>query len=83
MDSPAKRRQVASGSGAVATITQLLDGDFFKKPCVINDIIKHCKDNLARTFKANEFSGKLGQLVRTNQLTRVKNTDNQYEYKKP
>jgi hypothetical protein len=79
----AKKKPAASGSGAVATLVQLLEGDFFKKPRVINDIIEHCKDNLARTFKANEFSGKLGQLVRTNQLTRAKNKDNQYEYKKP
>jgi hypothetical protein len=78
-----KKKKAASGPGAVATVAQLLEGDFFKKPRVSNDIIKHCKDNLARTFKANEFSGKLGQLVRTNQLTRAKNADNQYEYKKP
>lgn len=83
-DAPSTKKKTApSGSGAVATVVQLLDGDFFKKPRVINDIIKHCKDNLARTFKANEFSGKLGQLVRTGQLTRAKNADKQYEYKKP
>jgi hypothetical protein len=80
--SSAKKKVAASGSGAVATVTQLLDGDFFKKPRTINDIITHCKDNLARTFKANEVSGKLGQLVRTQQLTRAKNADKQYEYKK-
>jgi hypothetical protein len=81
--SSAKKKAAASGSGAVATVTQLLDGDFFKKPKTISDIITHCKDNLARTFKANEVSGKLGQLVRTKQLTRAKNADKQYEYKKP
>jgi len=81
--SSAKKKAAASGSGAVATVTQLLEGDFFKKPRAINDIITHCKDNLARTFKANEVSGKLGQLVRTKQLTRAKNADKQYEYKKP
>jgi hypothetical protein len=80
---PAKKKATASGAGAVATLIQLVESDFFKKPKVINDIITHCKHNLARTFKANEFSGKLGQLVRTNQLTRAKNADNQYEYKKP
>ena len=53
------------------------------KPRTINDLIEHCKHNLARTFKANEFSGKLGRMVRNSELTRKKNTDKQYEYKKP
>ena len=78
-----KKKAMTSGNGAVATINQLLEGDFFKKPRVIGDIVKHCKDNLARSFKANEFSGKLGQLVRAEKLTRAKNKDLQYEYKQP
>jgi hypothetical protein len=78
-----KKKAAASGSGAVATVVQLLEGVFFKKPKTINDIITHCKDHLARTFKANEFSGKLGQLTRTKQLKRAKNADKQYEYQKP
>lgn len=79
---PAKKKLAASGTGAVATVTQLVGGDFFKKPRTIGDILEHCKHNLARSFKANEISGKLGQLVRSKQLTRTKNADNQYEYKK-
>lgn len=79
---PAKKKLAASGTGAVATVTQLVEGDFFKKPRTIGDIIEHCKHNLARSFKANEISGKLGQLVRSKHLTRTKNADNQYEYKK-
>ena len=78
-----KKKAAASGSGAVATVVQLLEGDFFDKPRTINNIITHCKDHLARTFKANEVSGKLGQLTRSKQLTRAKNADKQYEYKKP
>jgi len=77
-----KKRQVAGG-GAVATLTQLFESDFFKQPRTINNIIEHCKHNLARTFKANEFSGKLGRMVRGKQLSRRKNKDKQYEYKKP
>ncbi len=77
-----KRKKAPSGTGAPATLTQLLTGSFFSKPRTINDIIVHCKHNLARTFKANEFSGKLGRLVRTGELTREKNADNQYQYKK-
>jgi hypothetical protein len=81
--SPAKKKSAASGTGAVSTVTQLVEGEFFKKPRTIGHIIEHCKHNLARSFKANEISGKLGQLVRSKQLTRTKNADKQYEYKKP
>jgi len=77
------RKKTPSGTGAPATLNQLLAGPFFDKPRTINDVIEHCKHNLARTFKANEFSGKLGRMVRTGDLTRKKNADKQYEYKKP
>lgn len=77
------RKKAPSGSGAPATLTQLLASNYFDKPQTINDIIEHSKHNLARTFKANEFSGKLGRMVRSGELTRKKNADNQYEYKKP
>jgi hypothetical protein len=80
---PSKRRAGSSGAGANATLSQLVSGNFFDKPRTINDIIEHCKHNLARTFKANEFSSKLGRLVRTQELTRKKNSDKQYEYSKP
>ena len=62
---------------------QLAESDFFKEPRTINDIIEHCKHNLARSFRANEFSGKLGRMVRNEELKRKKNKDHQYEYKKP
>jgi hypothetical protein len=80
---PSKRKKSLGGTGAVATLTQLLSGSFFDKAHTINDIIDHCRVNMARTFKANEFSGKLGRLVRNGTLTRKKNADKQYEYKKP
>jgi hypothetical protein len=78
-----KKKKASSGTGANATLTQLLAGTFFDKSKTINDLIEHCKHNLARTFKANEFSGKLGRMVRNSELTRKKNADKQYEYKKP
>jgi len=56
-----KRKKAPSGTGAPATLTQCLSTNFFDKPRTINDIIEHCKHNLARSFKANEFSGKLGR----------------------
>ena len=79
----ATRKKSSAGTGAPATLNQLLAGTFFDKPRTINDIIEHCKHNLARTFKANEFSGKLGRMVRTGDLARKKNADKQYEYEKP
>jgi hypothetical protein len=78
----ATRKKAPAGTGGPATLTQLLAGNFFAKPRTINDIIGHCKLTLARTFKANEFSGQLGRLVRNGKLTRNKNAEKQYEYKK-
>src|ERR1700733_6272011 len=76
---PPKKRAAPGGNGPTATVTQLLEGDFFKKPQTIGAIVEHSKHNLARSFKANDISGKLGQLVRAGQLTRAKNADKQYE----
>ncbi|MCF1457190.1 MAG: hypothetical protein LPH21_06380 [Shewanella sp.] len=70
----------ASGDGAPATLTKLVEQGFFSKPKSIKDIVEHCEHNLARKFKSNEFSGKLARLVRDGTLKRSKNTDNQYEY---
>lgn len=78
-----KPKKAGSGKGANATLTNLLAGDFFKTHKTIGDIINYSKNNLARGFKANEFSGKLARLVRSGELTRKKNADGQYEYKKP
>ena len=78
-----KPKKGASGQGASAVLTSLLTEDFFKTYKTIGDIIDHSKHNMARNFKANEFSGKLARLVRSSELTRKKNADGQYEYKKP
>jgi hypothetical protein len=79
----ASKKRATGGTGAVAALVQLGAGDFFRQPRTIADIVEHCKHNLARTFKANEFSGKLGRMVRNKELSRKKNKDGQYEYKKP
>jgi len=80
--SKGKKSATATGSGAVATLSQLAKSDFFSTPKTISDIVDHCRHNLARSFKANDFSGKLARMIRAGELTREKNTDNQYEYKK-
>lgn len=69
-----------NGQGAVATLIKLVEDGFFKEPKSIGNIVEHCDHNLARKFKANEFSGKLGRLVREGTLTRTKNSESQYEY---
>lgn len=69
-----------SGQGAVATLVKLVDDGFFQEPKSIGNIVEHCEHNLARRFKANEFSGKLARLVRDGTLSRTKNSENQYEY---
>ena len=77
---PKKSAKKPSGQGAVATLVKLVEDDFFKTPKSIGDIVEYCDHHLARKFKANEFSGKLGRLVREGTLTRDKNKENQYEY---
>lgn len=77
-----KQKKGAGGKGANATLTNLLAGEFFNSHKTIGDIIAHAKLNLAREFRANEFSGKLARLIRSGELTRKKNADGQYEYKK-
>lgn len=77
-----KKKLTTAGSGAVATLNKLSKTDFFSKPKTISDIIEYCSTNHARKFKANEFSSKLGRMVREKELTRKKNADRQYEYTK-
>jgi hypothetical protein len=77
-----KKNNAPSGQGAVAMLSKLFEGDFFKKPRTIGDLVQHGDVNFAKKFKANEFSGKLARMVRSGQLKRTKNTDGQYEYSK-
>lgn len=77
-----KPKRKSSGSGAVATLGSIYEAGFFAKPRAIKDVLEHCETNLARKIKANEISGKLGRMVRNGELTRAKNSDGQYEYKK-
>lgn len=84
-ESPAKskvKKQPSSGTGAVALLLRLYSDGFFSTPRTINDICTHASTNLARKIKPNEISGKLGRMVRENELARKKNADNQYEYSK-
>lgn len=73
----------ATPLGAVAIVARLYGEGFFAKAKTISDICNHADVHLARKIKPNEISGKLGRMVRTGELSRVKNDDNQYEYTKP
>lgn len=77
--SSAKKR-TSNGGGAVATLVKVFEENYFKQPRSIGDICSHCEVNLARRIKPNEISGKLGRMVRDRQLSRAKNSDNQYVY---
>jgi len=79
-DQPATKKRTSSGQGAVATLVKLYEDGFFSEKRTIGDIISHCDTNLARKFKPNEMSGKLGRMVRSEELKRSKNDDGQYEY---
>src|ERR1700743_754338 len=62
---PEVGKKTAGGKGANATLSSLAKGNFFSTYRPIGDIIEHARVNLARHFKANEFSGKLARMVRS------------------
>lgn len=72
-----------SSFGPTSILKKLYDEDFFAKPKTISDICQYSDANLARKIKPNEISGKLARMVRNGDLSREKNSDNQYEYTKP
>lgn len=79
-DGAGAKKKTSSGGGAVATLMKTFAEGYFKQPRSISDICAHCEVNLARRIKPNEISGKLGRMVRSHQLSRTKNSDNQYVY---
>lgn len=76
------RKSGGNAKGAVATLNDLVGGNFFGKPKTINEIVTYCDHNLAKRYKASAFSGALARLTRNGVLERKKNTDGQYEYTK-
>lgn len=78
-----KKKRASGGTGAIATLVKVYEEGFFAKPRTISDILAHCETNLARRIKANEISTKLARMVRSGELKRAKNADNQYEYTRP
>ncbi len=68
--------------GASKVLTTLVsEGNFFKSPRSIFDILNHTNGVLGRSFKPNELSGILIKFIREEKLTRAKNPQTgQYEY---
>lgn len=66
--------------GGRAVLSRLFDDKFFASPKTINAIVEHAEANLATRLKQSDLSGPLARYVRERKLTRVKNTDDQYEY---
>ncbi|WP_156966354.1 hypothetical protein [Algiphilus aromaticivorans] len=80
---PDKGAKRSSSYGPATILTKLYNEGFFSKPKTITEICEHSGTKLARNIKPNEISGKLGRMVRSGELSREKNSDNQYEYTKP
>lgn len=78
----AKPASRSSGHGAHSVIIRLLDEGFFNKAETISAITKHASERLGHRLKANECSPTLLRLLRSGRLSRSKNSDAQYEYKK-
>lgn len=82
-DDGEKSAKKPSSFGPVTILNKLYEEGFFSKARTIADICQHADTNLARKIKPNEISGKLARMVRNEELSRKKNSDNQYEYTKP
>ncbi len=61
-------------------LTKLAEDGFFSSPKSSENIIDHCKDNLAYTYEMTEISSSLTRATRNNLLTRSKDENGQYEY---
>jgi len=75
---PAKKK--GGGIGPVVTLNELIDGGFFAKHRTLSEIIEHCRNNKAKSFRPDQLSGPLARCVRDGRLKRQKNGDGQYEY---
>jgi len=70
----------AARPGGKKMLDRLINDGFFKQPRTIKDIVEHCKQRLAFTYRSSDFSGPLGRLTRDGVLKREKNANDQYEY---
>ncbi|WEX11368.1 hypothetical protein [Chelativorans sp. AA-79] len=72
----------ATASGAVAALSQLVEGNYFKEKRTIGDIVKQCQDKFGAHYRSNAFSGPLSRLAKKGVLKREKNEEGNYVYHK-
>lgn len=77
-----KKSRASKGGrpGPGAMINQLKEEGFFKKHKTITDIIEHCQNKFAYTYKQGEISISLTRALRNQILKREKNDQKQFEY---
>lgn len=81
-DGKKKAPPKAKGTGPGPTLEVLITDGFFSKARTLREIIDHSRMSLARTIKQTDMSGPLARYVRDKKLTRSKNAEGQYAYKK-
>jgi hypothetical protein len=81
-DGAKKKAPKPKGAGPGPTLELLIADGFFSKPRTLREIIDHSKVSLARTIKQTDMSGPLARFVRDKKLTRSKNAEGQFAYKK-
>jgi hypothetical protein len=81
-DGTKKKAPKPKGTGPGPTLELLIADGFFSKPRTLREIIDHSKVSLARTIKQIDMSGPLARFVRDKKLTRSKNAEGQFAYKK-
>jgi hypothetical protein len=78
---PRTRPKGSNSRPSPATIIDnLISSQFFNERRTISQIIDHCRNKLACTYKPNHISGSLTRAVRNKKLEREKNSDGQFEY---
>jgi hypothetical protein len=70
------------GTGPGPTLELLIADGFFAKPRTLREIIEHSRTALARAIQQSDMSGPLARFVRDKRLSRSKNAEGQFAYKK-
>lgn len=84
--SPSKRIESKGGSagrpGPLGLMQVLIADGYFDQPRTIGDIIEHVSSTKAHRYKTTDLSPTLVRLVRSEKLTRDKNSNDQFQYTK-
>jgi hypothetical protein len=79
---PSSKKTRASGGrpGPKKMLEDLIQEGFFASPQTIRTTIEYVRDHKGHVYGAADFGVSLARLLRAGQLTRSRNTENQYEY---